>query len=117
MKKLFVALAVIFSLPVLAQDTFIKTRWKPFVDSPVAIEFSNSVTIRYTSYKDTHKKFVNTVEGFVRYKIDKEYVYQVFAIDCEKHIVSLWTQDSQHIVSEYINPAHLVWNYRNSVCK
>jgi hypothetical protein len=116
MKKLILALTTVISFSVFAQDVFNKTSWQPFVDTN-PVEFATSITITYSSFKDKQNRFVHKFEGFARYKIQKEYVYQLFVIDCENHIVSLWTQDQQHIRSEYINPAHPIWWYRNTGCK
>jgi hypothetical protein len=117
MKKLIIALCVAIGLPVMAQsDKFNKTNWKPFTNN-APVEFATLVTVNYTYYRDSKSKFTNSFEGFARYKVDNEYVYNLFVIDCEQHMVSLWTQDSQHIRSEYINPSHPVWWYRNTICK
>ena len=117
MKQVITMLTIFVCFTVNAKDIFHKTHWKPFVNESPIIEFANNVNIRFSSEKTGLKKFVHSFEGFARYKIDSKYVYQLFTIDCEGHIVALWTQDSQLIWSEFINPAHPVWAYRNSVCK
>ena len=123
MKKLIIAITTALSFSVFAQDTFTKTSWKPFDNTVVysPLEFANKVTTNSTFYKDSKTKFVNSFEGFVRYKVGPTYVYHLFVIECDRHVVSLWPQDFQNVsspmVSEFINPSHQVWAYRNFFCK
>lgn len=114
MKKIILFMTLFLSVSVSAGDSFANTKWNAFLDS-TPVELSNNIIMNY----DKDNRYVFSVEGFARSKYNKAEYYYLYVLDCSAHVISLWTQAAQpiHVRTEYINPSHPVWDYRNEVCR